>query len=256
MTSEVYLYKLLSAYESSGYISILVTLKLQEVYMSKYTHALFVSFILAFATTTSRADAIDWSSTLQFTADAGIESPLILFGFNPQPEPPPAYSTIDTIDPSEATRELSGIEPTPFLLYLSAEGGTFSFPPEPILDFSTLNIGFTTTGGTDLTFEFTFSPTGDGDASTGISDPLFFNPQPEPPPNFDDAFAFQFAFEGLRVGDSAAISLKIYDETGAPVKLSAVPVPPAIVLMFSGITLLLGFGKGRKYTGNKNTHID
>jgi hypothetical protein len=32
---------------------------------------------------------IDWNTAFGLQVDAGIENPLILFGFNPQPEPPP-----------------------------------------------------------------------------------------------------------------------------------------------------------------------
>jgi len=73
--------------------------------------ALLVGFLV---TPFLHAETVDWSSTLAFTVNNGIESPTVLFGFNPQPEPPPELVSTGSIDPSTATQELSGVSPQPF----------------------------------------------------------------------------------------------------------------------------------------------
>jgi len=86
----------------------------------------------------------------------------------------------------------------------------------------------------------TFTPTGDGDASSGISAPLFFIPQPEPPPQFADDFGFQFAFNDLSGVDTVSVSLQVLDESGRALEIQAVPLPPALLLFISGIASLIG----------------
>ena len=217
--------------------------------MNKHLRAVVTFFLIALSTSSANAMTVNWSSAVPFTVDAGFESPLVLFGFNPQPEPPPGSLTSNSFfDPVTATLELSGIEPTPFLLFTAAEGGTFAFPPEPIADFDSLTIPFTTTGGSRLFFQFDLTPSGDGDASSGISDPLFFNPQPEPPPNFDGAIGFQFAFNDLGGIDTVQLSLQVLDASGAPLALSPVPVPAAVWLFGTALIGLAGYSRRRKST--------
>lgn len=199
--------------------------------MRKIACGFAASIVAASAAAPASAAMVDWMEAVPIVVNAGIESPLVLFGFNPQPEPPPAgLSRSVLIDPTFAEQALGGIEPQPFLLFVAASGGAFSAPSEPVMDFSMLSVGFTTVGGQDLTFRFAFAPDGDGDASLGISDPLFFNPQPEPPPIFDDAFGLQFAFELMGV-EQASIRLQALDDQGQALGLSAVPLPPALGLL-------------------------
>jgi len=157
---------------------------------------------------------------MRFHVEAGLETPLVLFGFNPQPEPPPHLVAMQSLDPNTAVQELSGIEPTPFQIFLGGEGGSFSVPSEPVVDFDQLVIGYTTAGGQDLSFVLRLTPDGDGDLSTGISDPLFFNPQPEPPPGFVST-GFEFAFDSVSSGGTAVVSVQVLDEGGEPLLLIA-----------------------------------
>jgi hypothetical protein len=215
--------------------------------MNQRLQAISTFFLIAFTTSIANATNVNWSSAVPFTVNAGVESPLVLFGFNPQPEPPPSgLVTNSFFDPAAATLELSGIEPTPFLFFTAAKGGSFAFPPEPIMDFDSLTIPFTTSGGSRLSFLFSLSPGGDGDASSGISDPLFFNPQPEPPPGFDDSIGFLFAFNDLSGVDTVQLSLQVLDDSGQALGLSPVPVPAAAWLFGTALIALTGIGKRRK----------
>ncbi|MEM9764352.1 MAG: hypothetical protein AAF968_17920, partial [Pseudomonadota bacterium] len=138
---------------------------------------------LVAAPLSARTEPVDWLSGISFSADIGPENILVIFGFNPQPEPPamPAPLVQDVVDPTAAVRNLLGVEPTPFELFIAATGGTFGTPTLPMSDFSSLIIPFTTTLGNDVNFVLDFTPSADGDNSTATTDALFFNPQPEPP---------------------------------------------------------------------------
>jgi hypothetical protein len=197
-----------------------------EVAMQIRSRLLVVSLMLALMVPAVATAEIVWPTAMAFRVDTGVETPLVLFGFNPQPEPPPALATNRFFDPETAVQELSGIDPTPFQLYLASEDGAFSVPSEPVVDFDTIEIPFTTNGGVDLTFLVRFSPRGDGDASTGISDPLFFNPQPEPPPQLA-SIGFLFAFEGVAAGDDVSTSLQVLDEGMQPIAMTPVAQVPA-----------------------------
>ena len=200
----------------------------------------------------ANATTTPWDEAIPLRIDAGVENPLVLFGFNPQPEPPPLFFRNDLLDPLAAERQISGVQPTPFILFLGGQGGRFSVPSEPIVDFDQLSIGFTTFGGQVLELRFSFSPQGDGDLSTGISDPLFFNPQPEPPPQYTDSTGFQFAFETFADGDPVSIQLEVFDEGGAVLPIAAVPLPPAAFLLTPALVFLAN--SRRCASGSQGAH--
>lgn len=171
---------------------------------------------------------VDWPSALQFSFDAGAENPLVLFGFNPQPEPP-ALTVNQVLGPTRAVQEVSGIEPTPFEFFIATSAGSFSLPTVPESDFSALQVGYTSPGGVDFIFQFNFSPAADADPGSG-SNPLFFNPQPEPPADFGEPFGFGFSFGGMRNGDLVSVGLEILNESGEAIPISgSVAAPPVAV---------------------------
>ncbi|MEL6427155.1 MAG: hypothetical protein AAFQ33_17040, partial [Pseudomonadota bacterium] len=204
---------------------------------------------LATAPLSAKAEPVDWLSGISFSADIGPENILVIFGFNPQPEPPamPAPLVQDDVDPTAAVRNLLGVEPTPFELFIAATGGTFGTPALPMSDFASLVIPFTTTLGNDVNFVLDFTPSVDGDNSTATTDALFFNPQPEPPALPADLFGLLFAFELGADDTQVAVSLEIQDPvTDEPFALTAVaiPAPPAVLLLGAGL-LLLGARRAR-----------
>lgn len=203
-------------------------------------------FALVACATTAPAASVPWDQGVPLVIHAGVENPLVLFGFNPQPEPPPHALVSETIfDPTAVTRSLSGIEPTPFVVGLAGQG-RFLAPPEPGVDFDIIDIGFVTAGGQDLVMRLHFTPRGDGDLSSGISDPLFFNPQPEPPPLYAHGLGFQFAFDDLAGIGTVAVGLEVFDGAGSPLAISAVPLPPAAGLLLAGLGAVVGAGRARR----------
>ncbi len=199
---------------------------------------------LALATTGVNATNVNWNSALPLSINAGVESPLVLFGFNPQPEPPPAALLSRAIyDPTAATQELSGIEPTPFQVYLAAQGGDFgAHPPDPGAPFDQIRIPFTTTGGSALTFLLSFGPS----AVTIPGSELFFNPQPEPPPLFATALGLQFQYRDLTGIDTIAVKMQVFDDAGNALGISPVPLPAAVWLFGSALLGLVGLSRRKK----------
>lgn len=178
------------------------------------------------------ADTVDWTSALSLSVGAGPENPLVLFGFNPQPEPPAA---VITDIPDFGFREVAGVEPTPFQVFVAATGGTFD-ASGPTLTTDTISIGFTTDGGQSLIFRTVLDRVG---GATSMIDIVSFNPQPEPPPLFDVGFAFSFSFRGAAIGNSYVGVQQVLDSFGNLLPVSAGP-PVSVVPLPAGFSPLVG----------------
>lgn len=207
----------------------------------RFALTLFLTTLPGFAS----ALPVDWQETLSVSADAGPENPLVLFGFNPQPEPPALVINND-LDPTAALREVLGVEPTPFNLFLAADGGSFTSGLMPVLSLGTpgllgFDVGFITDLGTDLTFELRFFQ--NGSQSLIEADALFFNPQPEPPALWGvGGLGVQIEFANLISGDNVGAGLQIRDGAGTALALTSgpavIPVPAPVWLMLGGFGLL------------------
>ncbi|WP_424968981.1 hypothetical protein [Dinoroseobacter sp. S76] len=219
---------------------------------------MFSRFLIALAVTLApgwaTAASVDWEKTVSVSVPAGPENPLVIFGFNPQPEPP-ALVAQTTLDPTAALREVLGVEPTPFQLYLAAGGGMFTtgFQAVDAVGLPGLlgfDVGFMTDLGTDLTLELRFVQNGSG--SVIDADALFFNPQPEPPAlSMDDSLGAEISFLNLVSGDDVGVSLQFTDANGRVLPIAAgpaavIPLPAAAWLMLGALGLLGGLRARRR----------
>lgn len=184
---------------------------------------------------------VDWSQVAVFSQDFPTTTPSILFGFDPQPEPP-ASSAIWRTTETTASRSIDGVSGAQlFTILIGLEkGGALDLaavPTETAVGLllpavqsvreaarSVVKIDFfTSSGGTPLNI-------------------LSFNPQPEPPPRLGgfEVWALQFEFSSL---STARVTFSVDDGDGTAVPLTRValtpvPVPPAIVLGLGGIGAL------------------
>jgi hypothetical protein len=191
---------------------------------------------------------IDWNTAFGLQVDAGIENPLILFGFNPQPEPPPVGFTGTTLSTAGGVAALTAgglSNPVDFDLYFgvsSALGAVFGpapvVPPEPIRELS-IDVD---TGLQTLTIILGFA-TSSGGLLDGLS-ATFFNPQPEPPPSALGTYeTLGLAFNFTSLSD-AIVTLRIEDAAGHQLDITSVPAPPGLVLL--GLALA-GLWLGRRW---------
>lgn len=185
--------------------------------------------------------AIDWSSVAVFSQEFPTTTPLILFGFNPQPEPPAATAIWRTTE-TTASRSIEGVSGEQlFTLLIGLEkGGALdltTLPTETSVGLllpavqsvreaarSVVEIDFfTSSGGTPLNI-------------------MSVDPQPEPPAQLGafDIWALQFEFSSL---STARVTFSVDDGDGNAVRLTQVPVPqvplpPAIALGLGGVGAL------------------
>lgn len=184
---------------------------------------------------------VDWSSVAVFSQAFPTTNPLILFGFNPQPEPPAVTATWRTTS-TTAARSIDGVSGAQvFTLLIGLErGGALdltALPTETTVGLllpavqkvreaarSVVEIDFfTSSGGTPLNI-------------------VSFNPQPEPPANLDgfDIWALQFEFSSL---STARVTFSVDDGDGnavglTQVALPQVPLPPTIAFGLGGVAAL------------------
>lgn len=221
-----------------------------------------LSFVPGAAASDTVVSLSDWSQALAVellldtTPGAPVpfslaDNPLVIFGFNPQPEPPDLnrFDDLGLIDPeigvtleSQAFGAASGFE---LLLGIVNPGGdaTLMAPADiPTGAFSQLTFA-AEIGTTTLSLDFGFSTSSGGQALNAVS----FNPQPEPP-----AFLDPDAVGGLGFGftsfSSATVTLTVRDSGGNAVPvgtvttvaaLAPIPLPVTAPLLAGGLGLLL-----------------
>lgn len=183
----------------------------------------------------------DGSPGFAVMSRGGVVNPVLLVGFNPQPEPPALPDA--TIMLGDGTEPLITQPATTdsYTLVMSVIGSgipTLGHPPEPVMPAgaaaSTTSLMFTA-GGHD--FVLSLALTGPGAVINWVS----FNPQPEPPAQW---FGQQFSFSGLATDPTLSFSLT---EDGDALSFALVPTPlPATLPLLVGGLGVLGFCAQRR----------
>ncbi|GGE28219.1 hypothetical protein GCM10011360_15510 [Primorskyibacter flagellatus] len=160
-------------------------------------------------------------------------NPLMIFGFNPQPEPPPADAPIEEVAFTYAKIDWTFDRVDPGQTFVLYFGGPGLVPPrlDPAVEYETMR--FEMLAGIELLyFDLTFD-TSSGGVGTGF-DAVAFNPQPEPPADWD-FFAWEFAFTSY---SSVGVSMAVSAASGAEVGFGpapAVPLPAGLPLLAAGL---------------------
>jgi len=178
---------------------------------------------------------VTWSDAYTLETRGGFENPLVLLGFNPQPDPPGQDPFLDLSDPTQAKLQITGTSAPSFEVWIAVGG----VGPQPYtIDPS----GQLNTGEFEFGFEngASFVATLSVQASSGDLVPgswVWFNPQPDPPGTPDDWLGFSFDVTGGGSPQDVVIVLEI-SEGGMPLSMSL----PASVPSFSvwGWLLLAG----------------
>ncbi|MBL8699878.1 MAG: PEP-CTERM sorting domain-containing protein [Alphaproteobacteria bacterium] len=183
----------------------------------------------------------------------GLIDPVLLVGFDPQPDPPGARSDLGLLLPAAPTLALRDVSDPPggrqffdvfFGLLLPATPGLllpylpFDLVPDPIAPAPTGTVHLRAVdraGATlvDIFVDFASSSGGVLDGASAVA----FDPQPEPPGDFPlgKAFGLEFAMTSL---SDVTLTLRMSDAAGTAISFAPVPEPGGLALLFAALTSL------------------
>jgi hypothetical protein len=219
---------------------------------------------VAFAPVQAAPLTVDWADAFRLQSGAGLVDPIVLIGFNPQPDPPVRITTLDLRDPTAPSLIIAGqTNPQPFILFLAIGVGELYGGPDTL----TMDFDLPALTGDDLS-SYLFRARGDGSVhdvsltfattTLGILDGtsiVGFNPQPDPPVDFAafDVLGLQFSFTSL---SDARVTLRMTDAAGTPLSFAAaaapVPEPATLTLVGLGATAL-GWTRRRRQRRQRAT---
>jgi PEP-CTERM motif len=165
-----------------------------------------------------------------------VENPLVLVGFNPQPEPPAGPDTVlNNSTPNMPELGLTGVNnPQTFRLLFAIGAPTGKFAISSSTDATANGLSLTVTGPNgSYMIDFGFRTSSMG----GISDPgslVGFNPQPEPPAGPADSAVFGMDFQFTSLSD-AFVSLQVTGPGGNSLTFRQVPEPAALAIFLVGL---------------------
>jgi len=189
---------------------------------------------------------IDWSKAFEFQGSSPFgDDPRVIFGFNPQPEPPiPYLQRLNIGDPFAPELINSGpFGPgQAFDLYMAILLPAIRLnlipnaaePPEPV---KTLGFAAFDDSGKkffDVFFDFSSSSGGMMDGASAV----MFNPQPEPPEPYGPGSDMGMSFTFTSFSD-VSVALRVVDANGDRVEFRQVPEPITLTSLGIGIAGLV-----------------
>ena len=190
---------------------------------------------------------VDWGDAFALQTSGAITNPLVLVGFNPQPEPP--GTTLNFSNPLSPTFNVAGVSQTAeapltfqiLFAMITPLSITFGDPtalgePGTRGDVSSFNFQARDVGD-EVLFDINFNLTTSSGGTVVPGEWVGFNPQPEPPgfpAGSGPLFAFNFFFSSL---STATLSLNIQDGDGQALSFApaVIPLPAALPLFLTGL---------------------
>ncbi|MCA8883799.1 MAG: VPLPA-CTERM sorting domain-containing protein [Rhodobacteraceae bacterium] len=205
------------------------------------------SFLVLFTAGAVCAAPARWHTATLVSVNDGFINPLLIYGFNPQPEPPAVFPSSTRVSPTQISKTIHGVSGAQFFQVLIGVGlkGQAATLSDPDLSdpLSMTEIAFDT-GADTLSIRLTFQSSSGGIGLGAVS----FNPQPEPPPLLGQfgLQAFEFQFTSL---SDANVTLQVLDSRGTVLGLTRVaapiPLPASVLFLITGLGGLTVLGRAR-----------